>query len=895
MKWLRYIALLFLPTLAFTQEDSFHGDTAEIMSAYRKAVGHMVYWQLDSALLSAGPALQRMDALMASQGQMPPDRERSLIYWHAKLLDLVGRADPEITRVDSLLQAMEVFVALDSIQDVARVHIHLSEKYGSQGLHLKSIHNQRTAVKIFEDAGKQILAANARNNLGVDYRVLGDPGAALELHLQAQPVFEAAQDTGELAYTNVLLGAVHRSTGQFELAIPFCHKALQLYLSKGDEHGASMAMFDVGHYYMRIGQLDSAEYWLKQSMVIRERFAYFHGLAYASQYLAYVKEKQDSLAKAIPYYLKAADYFEQVPTYGSMAAVYADMADTQFKLGLLKEAEASLQQALEIVQEHKENWTAPTLYNRMGSMMQNLGRKEDALEAFRKGREIALLVESYSARMRLSASLYRFHQQEGQFKEAYQFHKEYLQAKDSADSDGDQRRVTQALLRHDLEQLKLKEEAHDELERFGQRETLNTQSRQKYLLVAGGGLLFIMALGLVGRIRFSARAKRKLERQQSALRKAKERAEQSEQFKERFLANMSHEIRTPMNAIMGMTAIVRRNEHLPEQENYLNAISQSSNSLLHIINDILDLSKLNAQRLELDFTAFNLLAMVEKICQNERPKAEAKGLELRLDAAGLPEAVNGDATRVEQVLQNLVQNAVKFTESGHIILQVKALEGDRIEFRISDTGNGIPQDRVECIFDEFTKAYSEGKRKYGGSGLGLTLSKRLVELMEGNIEVQSRLSMGSTFTVVLPLAKADRSLLEEDVQNVVMKDLRILLADDNEFNRMVANDELHDAIPGVRIVEAKNGKIAFELAQAQSFDLVLMDVQMPEMNGYDATKAIRGLTEEKARTPILAMTANGVETEVQRCLDAGMDGFIPKPFTREELIGAMEKALGQRK
>lgn len=888
------ILLCCIPVFCFAQNDSFHRDTSEIIGAYQKAIDHMVYWQLDSALLNAGPALQRIETLITAQQDPSQERLRALRYWHAKLLDIVGRADPEIANVDSLFLAMEILTELDSTLDVALVHTHLSEKYGSQGLHLKAVHHQREAVRIYEEAGMELEAAINRNILGVDYRVWGDPGTALELHLQALPVFETAKDTGQLAYTNVLLGAVHRSTGQYALAIPYCEKARKLYLSKGDEHGASMAMFDMGHYHMRIDQLDSAEFWLKRSITVREKFAYFHGLAYASQYLAYVKERQDSLEQAIPYYLEAADYFGQVPTYGSMAGVYSNLSEVYFKLGRTQDAERSMRKALQIVEEHQENWTAPTLYDSFGRLLLKMGRTEQALEAFLKGREVATKVQSFVARRRLCASLYKFYADQGQYRKAFSYHQEYLQAKDSADTDGDRRRVTQAMLRHDVERLQMKEEAHDELKRLRQAQTLNAQVRQQFVLLAGGGLLLVMAIGLVGRIRFSTRSKRALQRQQMDLRRAKERAEQSEQFKERFLANMSHEVRTPMNAIMGMTTIMQRNEHLPEQQGYLDAIASSSDSLLQIINDILDLSKLNAQRLELEQTEFHLINLLEELKERYVGNAVANGLALHLELKDVPEMVKGDPTRVQQVLGVLLYNAVKFTDEGHVVLRVTALEGDKIEFIVKDTGNGIPADRIDSIFDEFTKAYSEGKRKYGGSGLGLTLGKRLVQLMGGSISVQSEVGQGSEFRVVIPLPTAANSS-EYHADEVRMDGLRILLADDNEFNRMVASDELLDALQSPSIMEAQNGKQAVELMAQHPFDLVLMDVQMPEMNGYDATKAIRQLDGDKGNTPILAMTANDMESEVRRCLDAGMDGFVPKPFKREQLMEAMQKALAGRK
>ncbi len=386
---------------------------------------------------------------------------------------------------------------------------------------------------------------------------------------------------------------------------------------------------------------------------------------------------------------------------------------------------------------------------------------------------------------------------------------------------------------------------------------------------------------------------------------AKERAEHSEQVKQRFLANMSHEIRTPMNAIMGMSGILKRNEHPPEQDKYLNAISQSSENLLVILNDILDLSKLEAGRIELEKVPFDPRQVVSNVRDILRFKAEEKGLSLDVKITDdVPVMLLGDPTRLNQIVLNLAGNAIKFTEHGGVSIRCTCSvdplgrpEMITLVTDVIDTGIGIPADRLEKVFEEFTQAYSDTTRKYGGTGLGLSISKRLAEMQGGNLTMQSDQGTGSTFTVTIPyvVAANDPAIPahSQDDSSVELRDLRILLAEDNDFNAMVAQDELADAIPGAHVDVAVNGKIAVKMVQAREYDLILMDVQMPEMNGYDATKAIRALGGDKSRTPILAMTANVMRDEVERCTEAGMVGFVPKPFTREELMEAIKKALGR--
>ncbi|MBK9539111.1 MAG: response regulator [Flavobacteriales bacterium] len=428
-----------------------------------------------------------------------------------------------------------------------------------------------------------------------------------------------------------------------------------------------------------------------------------------------------------------------------------------------------------------------------------------------------------------------------------------------------------------------------------------------------GAVLFAGAVLLFIRIRTSGLKRQKellestvaertaeLELEKVEAYRQRERAEHSEHVKQQFLANMSHEIRTPMNAIMGMSGILKRNEHSPEQDKYLNAISQSSENLLVILNDILDLSKLEAGKIDLEQVAFDPRTVVGTVRDILRFKAEEKGLSVEVTVAhDVPAALLGDPTRLNQILLNLASNAIKFTEHGGINIRVSArdMHADQCSLVVDvvDTGIGIPADRLDRIFEEFTQAYSDTTRKFGGTGLGLTISKRLAEMQGGSVTVRSEQGKGSTFTVTIPYVITEtrepsvpdnRQLATDNLQG-----LRILLAEDNDFNAMVAQDELADAIPGVQVDVAVNGKIAVKMAQAREYDVILMDVQMPEMNGYDATKAIRALGGDKSRVPILAMTANVMKDEVDRCTEAGMVGFVPKPFKREELINAIAAAL----
>ena len=403
---------------------------------------------------------------------------------------------------------------------------------------------------------------------------------------------------------------------------------------------------------------------------------------------------------------------------------------------------------------------------------------------------------------------------------------------------------------------------------------------------------FFIALSTLGLMLITAYRLKQLRKDQAE----KEKAEASEKAKHQFLANMSHEIRTPMNAIKGMTDILIRRNPNEDQKEYLEGIKQSSDSLLVIINDILDISKIEAGKVELEQETFSVNELVNNVHTIMQFKAEEKGLELKKEMPTEELNVKGDATRLRQILINLIGNAIKFTEKGLVTTTIQSEKNESklsLHFIISDTGIGIDEDKMIKIFESFEQAYSDTSRKFGGTGLGLSISKKLVELHKGKIWVESEKGKGSQFHFIIPYAIAETPasvIPAEDLKTNIadaLKGLRILLVEDNAFNIVVAQEELEDAIEGVYVEVAENGLIAVEKLKSADFDVILMDVQMPVMNGFEATKAIRNLDSEKANTPIIAMTANVLKEEVDLCYGAGMNDFIGKPFDTEELLQKM--------
>lgn len=399
-----------------------------------------------------------------------------------------------------------------------------------------------------------------------------------------------------------------------------------------------------------------------------------------------------------------------------------------------------------------------------------------------------------------------------------------------------------------------------------------------------------------------------LQRQDSAeaLLAAKEAAEAASQAKSAFLANISHELRTPMNAILGMTELAMETELTPEQQDYLHIAHNAAESLLALLNDLLDFSKIEAGRLELESVPFNPREVIEGVADMMAQRAARKGLKFEVEIeAGFPEWLSGDPIRFRQIWVNLVDNAVKFTDSGRVSLHAAAVGelGDKVRIlgQVQDTGIGIPPEKQSVIFESFSQADTSMSRQYGGTGLGLAICRQLVEMMGGEIGLESEVGKGSLFTFIVSLGKLSSESVKPEPAEVregyshsagpISGAGSILLVEDNPVNRVVAQTLLERA--GYTVLTAENGQRALEVMQAEKkLDIILMDVQMPEMDGLAATAALRA-DPRWHDVPIIAMTAHAMRGDRERFLAAGMDDYIAKPIRRQELLGIVAKYIGR--
>lgn len=732
-----------------------------------------------------------------------------------------------------------------------------------------------------------ILQLDAREDFNRYYLALSDYSQLRDSILQRRiETFKPGESKIHLAVYYLLITAGSIFRGYPEAAISYATKAGEIAdeLSEpGLNAEVAMMFFEIA---ISQGQFEKAKKEMDKILIISRSKGQSH-YSWLESYCQILYYSDQSKNDSSLYY--ALEAIKVAPTEYHRAYCYGMAGIACIELGKAKEAIPYLNEAKEINLKLGNRTEYYRYLCKSGDAYIRTNHYQEAIDSLLKVKnELSIEEDSfiYLLAYKLLADAYS---KRDDFKRAYEYHVRYLALYDSLNTIQSGKNIAEIQTKYETEK--------KDKELVLQNAMLRKQKMTNYF-TAAFALLLIVLIGIVYR---SYRQKKK---SNADLMAAKERAEQSEKFKQQFLANMSHEIRTPMNAVMGMTELVLNSDLDTKQRKYLTGVKKASDNLLHIINDILDLSKIEAGKIELEHIEFSVEDLIQQVCDTLANKAQEKGIMLFSDISeSVPAVLIGDAMRLNQVLMNLTGNAVKYTEKGSVGISVQSKSVSNtgqqaICFSITDTGIGIAKDKLEFVFESFSQAHASDTRKYGGTGLGLTISKQLVELMGGRISVESEEGSGSTFsfTLDMPVGSKENLLEQKSAQQIdgsILNGLRILLADDNTDNRIVARDTLESKAK-LSIVEAINGQEVIDILTREDFDVILMDVQMPVMDGYEATRKIRmDFSGAKKNIPIIALTASVVRSDLDKCRAAGMNDYVPKPFKVHQLISAIARLTGK--
>lgn len=747
----------------------------------------------------------------------------------------------------------------------------------------------------------------ANNALSIIDKNNGEYSKAFLRLKSALLLCEEHHDSASLSRTLLNIGDVYSHLQNYEKAIEDYEKAYEINwklrdtlrsitnLSRIANRHMDIGNFrnDTAHIRLAINYYNDALY-LAQKVGDKRKITLMHvNLADAHNILAEKNQSRLTMQKAIDYSMKSIR-LAKLYNFPDMEGIsLLNIGESYEKLGNISLAISYYMSALKIYADIGNlNWELnchtylAKAYFRLQQFQKTIHHSTLAINLALKNKIKKALVDNYLL-------LANSHRALNDYSTAMNYYQIYNNHKDSLQLE--QNALTTARLQTELE-MELKNKEIELLRRNAeiQEEKIKAQTSQRNFLIG----IIVLTLVLLAFVLYRYFENQKIQR---SIIKAKELAEQAKLMQEQFLANTSHEIRTPLNGIIGMTELLKSSKLDSRQTEFLNAIYDSSQNLLVIINDLLDLSKINAGKMSFESHPFSLHSLFKTIALSVQPRIAEKHLDFDIDIdKEIPSVLNGDSTRLNQIISNLINNAIKFTDRGKISIHAKlislAQNRAKIRIAISDTGIGIPEDKLTAIFSSFSQIDSGQNKKYGGTGLGLSIVKHLVESQGGKITVNSKVHAGSEFSFELefeiPEVHQSNGIRHQENHTKLPDDKVVFIIDDNKINIQVA--ELMLQKWGLKTNSATNPKDALNFLIHTKVDLILMDISMPEMDGFELTQAIRSLKENpNTNVPIIAMTATALPGYKKKCIEGGMTDYISKPFQPEELKNLLAKYLIQ--
>jgi len=705
------------------------------------------------------------------------------------------------------------------------------------------------------------------NNQGWICLKQGDNIGALQYFREGLNAAEKIKNNGRIGVMNRSLGSFYNAQKEYDKSIPHIQRALEIFTSFRDTGEISNCLISLGNAYSGLKQYETA----------------------------------------IEYYKKTLLLAQQIGDLLGEGLILENWGMALSELGRFDEAFSKMEEARKRLEQLDEQIELAFLDLTIGNTHLKKGDTLQAILPLEKARQVSAELEINDVLSEVLPALHRAYATVGQPEKAYETLLAYQALRDSSAADAGK-----------LELQRLKTEFETERkEKDIQIKTLeNTRLQSRFWLALAGFGLALMA-GFV--FYYRARQRRKTNAvlksknleilaQKTEAERQRERAQHSEAVKEKFLAAMSHEIRTPMNAIVGLSQLLDAEHHTPTTAHNISIIRQSGEHLMTILNDVLDLAKIEANKIELRPQPLALLPQLQFVRDTFAARAQEKGIALHLETdENLPQTIIADPVRFSQVLNNLVSNAIKFTEKGEVVISAKLADTTisqypniPITYSIRDTGIGIPMEKQTAVFEEFTQADSGIAVTYGGTGLGLSIARSLVAQMGGELQLRSKPGLGSEFFFTLNLPVVSAESMAEQIQNegktliprlTCKAPVHVLLVEDNAFNQAVAQQTIGAICPEITLEIVEKGEDAVDQIKNKPFDLILTDLQMPGIDGYETARRLRSAHFDK---PIVALTASAVRTEEPKCLEAGMNEMVLKPIAPSEMAALLVRYIPEK-
>ncbi|MBL7943661.1 MAG: tetratricopeptide repeat protein [Flavobacteriales bacterium] len=713
------------------------------------------------------------------------------------------------------------------------------------------------AIAAFKRADNPCWTKVPLSNLGANYFKQKELAKALEYYLEAARLEEGCEDRGFKSTSIYSVGIVYNAMELYDKAMPYFEQSYNIDVANGDSAKMAEKLTAMGNALTGLNQIDEARSKFMSSFALYARLNESYRKGTAHHGMAKLEEKSGNMPAAIEQAEKAKLIFKQ--------------------------------------EERTSDWMSTCIL--LSGFYIRSGEWQKANEVLTEGLKLAEALQVKSDRLKIYEDLALVNMKTGKADEALNYFEKFNALRDTLASEELNDKLAEYATRYETEK-KEKDLVIEKEKNAVQEAEIRFQQFQKRILMVMGGVFLLLALVLVNRYRLKIRIARELEEKNKLIEREKELAKEGERFRQKFLAHMSHEIRTPVSSISGLAELLRRSDLGDKEERYVSAIHQSSLSLVSVVNDVLDLAKIEAGKIELESTPFDLKAEMETLVDSFRPLADKKGVKLCVTIdEKLAGAYSGDARRIKQVLYNLISNALKFTERGEVKLMISlvntaGIHGQQLHFVVRDTGKGMTVAELHRIFDDYFQSASG----HGGTGLGLGIAKSLIALMGGNLEVSSVPERGSEFSFILTLKPASILKPAPAAWNRASHDglLRaldgkcVLITDDIANNRLLASESLQAWLPGLQVREAASGEEAISIVRQGGVALVLMDLHMDEMNGITCVEKIR----EFSTIPVIALTASTDLAEHEAAVKAGMQAVVLKPYSERELTTAMASVFG---